>query len=396
VEILERHSGESATAPNGQPKDLGILRIRLLSAQLAGELERSHTTHAATMKVSQQSNSSLGVFYSWQSDLPERTNRRRIREALQAAAATIEDEFEPRQLKVVVDEATRGLSGSPNIPQAIIKKIRDSDVFVADITTINSSAAGGVRKVANPNVMFELGYAVARLGWERIILLFNEAYGAFPGDVAFDIDRHRASPYTIEETASKAQQKQQAAALKDLLVTALRSIVVNNPLRGEEDSQLSPEQRKRAHDLGVLRQLFGSIHLPTLDRQIEDGPQILPYPILQYHAGVASIVESSLFHVYDSALEKLIKRFYRAWTASVSHGAHYGFNRAATAFNFLRPPTGLSTDQREEWKLIVKELGVLKKARDALVRCVRAKYDEIDLAVLSASAHEALRRFENE
>jgi hypothetical protein len=95
----------------------------------------------------------------------------------------------------VVDEATRDRPGSPNVSLTIQEKIRVADLFVCDITTINPGAPDNQRRVPNPNVMFELGYAVAQLGWERIVLVFNRAHGAFPDDVPFDIKGHRVSDY---------------------------------------------------------------------------------------------------------------------------------------------------------------------------------------------------------
>jgi hypothetical protein len=69
------------------------------------------------------------------------------------------------KLKIILDEATRGESGSPNIPMTILEKIKVSDAFICDITTINSNAPEELRRTPNPNVLFELGFAVAHLGW---------------------------------------------------------------------------------------------------------------------------------------------------------------------------------------------------------------------------------------
>jgi hypothetical protein len=59
------------------------------------------------------------VFYSWQSELPEEDNCRAIRSALRLASVEIEAKANDR--KVIVDEATRELPGSPNIPQAVLR-----------------------------------------------------------------------------------------------------------------------------------------------------------------------------------------------------------------------------------------------------------------------------------
>jgi hypothetical protein len=56
------------------------------------------------------------VFYSWQSDLPDQTNRRAIRNALRSASIVVEEEFSADDLKIEVDEATRDAPGSPHSP----------------------------------------------------------------------------------------------------------------------------------------------------------------------------------------------------------------------------------------------------------------------------------------
>jgi hypothetical protein len=135
------------------------------------------------------------VFYSWQSDSPKKTNLNAIRGALKSAAANIEKTH--TDLEIVPDEATRATSGSPNIPLKILEKIQACDVFLADLTTITPVRAR--RACPNPNVSFELGYAVADLGWDRVILLFNQAYGSFPKDLPFDIIQQRVGTYRLRK-----------------------------------------------------------------------------------------------------------------------------------------------------------------------------------------------------
>lgn len=132
----------------------------------------------------------ITVFYSWQSDLPDESNRNFIRRALLNGADKISE------CRITIDEATRDTPGSPNIPKKILEKIRACDIFVSDITTINHSAERD-RKTPNPNVVFELGYAVGEVGWDRIVMVFNREYGKFPDDAPFDFDRHRVYPYKM-------------------------------------------------------------------------------------------------------------------------------------------------------------------------------------------------------
>jgi len=166
------------------------------------------------------------IFYSWQNDLPDETNRRLIREVLRNSSSNLEATYSDDNLRIIIDEATRGEPGSPNIPLTILEKIKNADAFVCDITTINQDAPKDQRKVANPNVLFELGYAVSQLGWSRIIMLFNKAFGNFPDDAPFDIDRHRASPYKFEPLNNNTKTtKKELAAKKQPLVSLLDTAI---------------------------------------------------------------------------------------------------------------------------------------------------------------------------
>jgi hypothetical protein len=132
------------------------------------------------------------IFYSWQSDLSRDTNQDAIRLSLLSAIPLVEDIIE--EIKLQHDEATRNVSGSPDITKEIFRKISNSDIFICDLTPI---AERGIKKLANPNVLIELGYAVAEIGWERIILLFNTFYGKIPDDLPFDVAKHRATQFKI-------------------------------------------------------------------------------------------------------------------------------------------------------------------------------------------------------
>lgn len=100
---------------------------------------------------------STRIFYSWQSDSPRKTNLNAIRKALARACKRLK-KANPT-LMLVPDEATRDTSGSPNIALKILEKIEESGIFIADITTVTPK--GAKRPCPNPNVGYELGYAVA-------------------------------------------------------------------------------------------------------------------------------------------------------------------------------------------------------------------------------------------
>lgn len=155
------------------------------------------------------------VFYSWQSDLPNGTNRTLIGNALNDAAKEIQTE--ETDIEPVIDRDTQGVSGAPNIATAIFQKIDSADIFVADVSVI-----GTVKKRAmpNPNVLVELGYSLKALGHERIILVFNTAFGKVE-KLPFDLRMHRTLTYDCAEAVTDRSEikKSLIKAFKTALLT---------------------------------------------------------------------------------------------------------------------------------------------------------------------------------
>jgi hypothetical protein len=157
------------------------------------------------------------IFYSWQSDSPAQLNRNLIENALKRAVKAIRKGSAPF-LEPVIDRDTAGLTGSPGIAESIFAKIAMADVFVADVSIVNPRARS--RPSPNPNVLIELGYAVANLGWERILLVQNTAYGP-PEKLPFDLRGRRIVQYGLPSDGDgKVEQR---GLLQGRLETALRA-----------------------------------------------------------------------------------------------------------------------------------------------------------------------------
>lgn len=108
--------------------------------------------------VNQKASSPLSstIFYSWQSNLPNKTNRSFIQKCLESAANEINREM-VIESRLKIDADTSGAPGSPDIIHTILNKIDSSAIFIADVSLVG--------KEPNPNVMFELGYAMkAQIG----------------------------------------------------------------------------------------------------------------------------------------------------------------------------------------------------------------------------------------
>ena len=155
------------------------------------------------------------IFYSWQSDLPNATNRGLILIALERAAKAI-----AAAETVVVDRDTQGIPGAPDISKAIFAKIDKADVFVADVSIVTGHHEG--RPSPNPNVLFELGYALKALGDERLILVFNREYGEVE-QLPFDLRIRRTLTYKMAaaDTARAPERNGLQAQLEGVLRDAL-------------------------------------------------------------------------------------------------------------------------------------------------------------------------------
>ncbi len=167
----------------------------------------------------------MTVFYAWQNDLPSRTNRYFIRDAAKAAvnrlSADADIDDSPR-----LDSDTQNVPGTPDIAATIFSKIDRCGIFLCDLSFVGSTASHDARPekhIPNPNVLLELGYAAARISWDRIICVMNEAYGA-PDQLIFDI-RHRRWPitYHLEESSSRDEQQQKQQALTKEIDLAIKA-----------------------------------------------------------------------------------------------------------------------------------------------------------------------------
>jgi len=327
------------------------------------------------------------VFYSWQSDLPDASNRGLIRQALRTAASSIEKSN--GDLIVEIDEATRDVYGRPNIPATILAKINVADIFVCDVSTINTNESG--RKTPNPNVVFELGYAIANLGWERVVLLFNEEFGSFPADLPFDFDRHRVSEFRSTNPPSTKQKKK----LSDLVELAISSVITNNPEK--PNSAESPEEKKRARDIENLHWVLSTLHLPTLDQHILDCPHMLMDKVLHFWEGFNGVMTNSLFHLYDQKLAELFHNYHIAFHETVRHGECYHPNMNSSAYIFTNPgDMPLDDDKEEIWKSIRESADQMHEIIREILAEIRENYLEISIDDTNREAWREFVQFRKE
>jgi len=137
----------------------------------------------------------MKIFYSWQSDLPNNCNRGFIEDCIKRTVRKYKD-----IISIEADRDVQNNTGSPDIANTIFDKIDECDLFIADISIINKSKCrffrGGSRPTPNPNVLLELGYAAATLGWERIVCIYNTDFSDLDA-LPFDLRQHRITSYSL-------------------------------------------------------------------------------------------------------------------------------------------------------------------------------------------------------
>jgi hypothetical protein len=99
--------------------------------------------------------------------------------------------------------------------------------------------------ISNPNVVFELGYAVRRLGFGRVVGTMNTAFGP-PDDQMFDIKRRWPIRYDLSADASKGRLEKVQGSLSKETERALRTMLARGlfPAKGQATEKRFEAERQ--------------------------------------------------------------------------------------------------------------------------------------------------------
>jgi len=162
----------------------------------------------------------LKIFYCWQSDLPNKINRYLIRDSIKHAIKKAKRED---GLSLEIDHDTRDKVGSPGITDSIHEKIRGSAVFVADLSIVGTIDGG--KSTPNPNVMCEYGFAIATVGEDAVVGVFNRSSGDL-SQLPFDVNQHAIRcQYDLSHDASTEEQKRKTTELGDNLYKNIMQVL---------------------------------------------------------------------------------------------------------------------------------------------------------------------------
>lgn len=211
------------------------------------------------------------IFFSWQADRPSAVCRNFIERCIQSAVdrLTLDIEIEEAvRNDLLVDRDTKGVPGTPAIFDTILKKIEAASVFVGDLTFVGKRDDG--RPTSNPNVLIEYGYALSKLGSERIIAVVNDAYGE-PSNVNLPFNlAHRRFPmsYTLAEDTSSENRKTVRDGLVRGLEGALRTIFDSTAYKAQIQSERPPS----ALEIAALHQQELDLEAEISGLRFGDGP----------------------------------------------------------------------------------------------------------------------------
>jgi len=215
------------------------------------------------------------IFFSWQADRPALTGRNLVQRALERAIAAIAADatIDPAVRELAVDRDTARVPGSPPLVDTIFAKVDDATAFLSDLTYVAERADG--RRMPNPNVLLEHGYALKALSWRAVIAVMNIAHG-HPDQqpLPFDLQHFRRPMfYDCPDGADEAARSAARDGLARQLETALRAILADDVLRAAK----APERPAEPHPEDIelftrFRQLMTPGHHRFLRTESFRGP----------------------------------------------------------------------------------------------------------------------------
>lgn len=236
-------------------------------------------------------NNCFTVFFSWQSDVPENS------EILRSFIKTAIDKFANGQnVDVVYDEASRSVIGSQKVDEVILDKIRACDVFIADITPIarietEEDGKTRVKLLPNPNVAFELGYAMHCLSMEQILI--SLPIGISHGQLPFDFNHNRLIEFD-EQTNPMDDEIEKSLAFCMNTRTSIVDVGVFYPT----DYTLRPQYKQTKFVAEKLKNINIGSPFATI-RQFQDSMTKVVSPFNQENVAKVQIIRKEINHSYS-------------------------------------------------------------------------------------------------
>ena len=141
----------------------------------------------------------IRLFFSWQSDKMD------CKKIIQTELQKVTNRLGADGIVLIVDQDTRNRIGTEKIEASVLQKIRDCDVFIADLTPVARVNVGKddsfnrYKLMPNSNVMYEYGFAVGVKGMNRMIAVANMQEGELIEQLPFDINHDSIISFNVEK-----------------------------------------------------------------------------------------------------------------------------------------------------------------------------------------------------
>lgn len=305
------------------------------------------------------------LFNSWQSDTPH--NSKSIRSALREVSNKLESQIAGLHIKI--DEATSNQVGTLHIPSSILQNISAADIFLADLTTVGETF-NKQKKLQNPNVLIELGYAVSQLGWDRIILLFNKEVGEFR-DLPFDIEKRSCLDFRI----SSADDKNGIGQLRESLIVRVKSIIEANPVRPSKVTEVL--DKDRANDIKTIGKILVWMPTAEMDYLLDTGTDRVRKPLVESAEQLNQFTESLSFNVTDKMLRQRIVNLADAWDVFLDRVPKlYVYKLDQNEFISNALMNGKRKSGQQKTQYLIEDID---KAYVSMLKYVRKSYPEIEV-----------------
>ncbi len=257
----------------------------------------------------------IKIFYSWQSD--DAVARKMIRKAIDNALKDLSKGN--AQLKLITD--SRDGKGSEDITAQILLSIRESRLFIGDLTPITAidvekeiknHTQKRTKLQPNSNVMFEYGYAAGKIGIEHCkqIIGLHPERGEQIEDMPFDIKQRSSILFTVLTEPEKDvydETKRLSDSIKRWLKESLYDIMLEENTAdkpaatvtfedGSNDIELLPRYEK-VYFINPITEKESPVHMPKS-----------PLSIAAYTGINAAIAKMSLINTVKPVKISIVKK----------------------------------------------------------------------------------------
>jgi hypothetical protein len=178
------------------------------------------------------------------------------------------------------------------------------------------------------------------------------------------------------------------SALTKLITVAVEVVINSDPPRPSEKIAIDPKTLRRQRDLKMLRLLLETVHWPSLQDHMEEGPKVIRAKVFYFWEEFNSIFTSPIFHLNDGTLVSKFKKVHQLWELSLSFDPYYMPAVGQSGDVFFGNPggQGWSREQHQAWRDIEMALKELYRVVVGLLKTIRKNYVEIDLEEINSVA----------